>query len=111
MIAFVRERSTQGRAPIRDALTAAGPRVNVTSGSSGVLDDGDEADRRPDNGRWISYADVRVNPQETSVQVPEGGCTCPATGTSCWSGDREHHGWWLRMTAGERWAKCSSPDA
>jgi len=43
--------------------------VIAVSGSGGVLDDGDEAERRPDSGRWISYADVWVNAQVTAVQV------------------------------------------
>ena len=55
----------------REAVTAADPRVIVVSGSGGVLDGGDEPDRRPDNGRWISYADVRVNAQVTSVRVSD----------------------------------------
>ena len=53
----------------RDTVTGADPQVIVVSGSGGVLDGRDEPDRRPVSGRWISYADVRVNAQVTSVQV------------------------------------------
>jgi hypothetical protein len=52
-----------------DAATGAGPQVIAVSGSGGVLDGGDETDRR--SGRWISYADVRVNAEVTSAQVAE----------------------------------------
>jgi hypothetical protein len=55
----------------RQAVTGADPGVIAVSGSGGVLDGGDEADRRPGSGRWISYADVLVNAQVTSVQVSE----------------------------------------
>jgi hypothetical protein len=53
----------------RGAVTGADPKVIVVSASGGVLDDGDEADWQPDGGRWISYADVRVSAQVTSVQI------------------------------------------
>jgi hypothetical protein len=55
----------------RDAVTGADPQVIIVNGSGGVLDDGDEPDRRPDHGRWINYADVWVNAQVTSVQVSD----------------------------------------
>ena len=55
----------------RDAVTRADPQVIVVNGSGGVHDDGGEAERRPGSGRWISYADVRVNAQVTSVQVSD----------------------------------------
>lgn len=53
----------------RDAVTGADPQVIAVNCSGGVLDGCDEPDRWPDSGRWISYADVRVNAQVTSVQV------------------------------------------
>jgi len=53
----------------RDAVTSADPQVIIVNGSGGVRDGGDEPDRRPDSGRWINYADVRVNAQVTSVEV------------------------------------------
>jgi hypothetical protein len=53
----------------RDVVTGADPQVIAVNGRGGVLDGGDEPDRRPDNGRWVSHADVRVNAQVTSVQV------------------------------------------
>lgn len=53
----------------RDTVTGADPKVIAVNGSGGVLDDCDVADRRRDSGRWISYADVRVNAQVTSVQA------------------------------------------
>ena len=53
----------------RDRVTSADPQIIAVGGSGGVLDGGDQTDRRPDSGRWISYADVRVNAQVTSVQV------------------------------------------
>lgn len=55
----------------RDAVAGADPQVIVVGGSGGVLDDGYTVDRRPGSGRWISYADVRVNAQVASVQVSE----------------------------------------
>jgi hypothetical protein len=55
----------------RKAVTGAGAQVIAVSGSGGVLDDRDETRRRPGSGRWISYADVRVSAQVTSVRVAE----------------------------------------
>lgn len=72
----------------RDAVTGADPQVIVINGSGGVLDDGDEPDRRPDSGRWISYADVWVNAQVTSVQVSDRWLSVPWHGhvLLVWSG-------------------------
>jgi hypothetical protein len=53
----------------RQALTGADPGVIVVNGTGGVLDDRGDVDRRPDRGRWINYAEVRVNADVTSVQV------------------------------------------
>ena len=61
----------------RDTVTGADPQIMVVNGSGGVLDDGDEPDRRPDRGRWISHADVRVNAQVTSVQVCDRWLSVP----------------------------------
>ena len=55
----------------RDRVTSADPQIIAVGDSGGVLDGGDETHRRPDSGRWISYADVRVNAQVTSVRVAE----------------------------------------
>jgi hypothetical protein len=52
-----------------DAMECGNAEVIVVSGRGGVLDDNDQTDPRPGTGRWISYADVRVNAQVTSVQV------------------------------------------
>ena len=77
-----------------------------------MLDDGDEAVRRPGSGRWINYADVRVNAQVASVQVSDRWLRVPWHGhVLLVSSTVNHRGWWLRMTAGERWVKRSSPDA
>jgi hypothetical protein len=53
----------------RDAVTGADPQVIVVNGIGGVLDHDDDPDGRPDGGRWISYADVRVNAQVMSARV------------------------------------------
>jgi hypothetical protein len=50
-------------------VTAADPQVIAVAGSGGVRDGGDDPDRWPDGGRWISYADVRVSARVTSVQL------------------------------------------
>lgn len=53
-----------------------------------MLDDGDEAVRRPGSGRWINYADVRVNAQVASVQVSDRWLRVPWHGhvLLVWSG-------------------------
>jgi len=72
----------------RGAVAGADPRIMVVSGSGGVLDGGDEPGRRSGSGRWISYADLRVNAQVTSVQVAERQLRVPWHGhvLLVWSG-------------------------
>ena len=54
-----------------DVVTGADPRAIVVNGGGGVLDDGDGTARRGRRGRWISYAETRVNAQVASVQVAD----------------------------------------
>ena len=54
-----------------DAMAGADPWAIVVNGSGGVLDDSDGTVRRGRSGRWISYAEVRVNAQVASVQVAD----------------------------------------
>ncbi len=54
-----------------DAVTGTDPSVIAVSGSGGTRDGGDDPDRQPDYGRWISYADVRVSAQVTYVQLSD----------------------------------------
>jgi hypothetical protein len=72
----------------RSVVTGADPQIIVVSGSGCVLDGGDEPGRRPKSGRWISYADVRVNARVTSVQVSERRLRVPWHGhvLLVWSG-------------------------
>ncbi|MEO6859308.1 MAG: hypothetical protein ABI323_12115 [Solirubrobacteraceae bacterium] len=72
----------------RDAVTGADPQVMAVNGSGGVHDDGGEADRRADGGRWISYAGVRVSAPVTSVQVSDRWLRVPWHGhvLLVWSG-------------------------
>ncbi len=72
----------------RDATNGGDPRVIVVKGSGGVLDDGDQADARPGSGRWISYADVWVNAQVTSVHFCDRSLRVPWHGhvVLVWSG-------------------------
>jgi hypothetical protein len=53
----------------RDAVTGADPQVIVVSGGGRVRDDRGKDHLRPDSEQWISYTDVRVNAQVTSVRV------------------------------------------
>jgi len=43
----------------------------AVTGSGGASDGGDGTGRWPQSKRWISYAELRVNAQVTSVQVAE----------------------------------------
>lgn len=72
----------------RNAVRSSEPQVIIVSGGGGVLDGGDEPGRRPDSGRWVSYADVRVNAQVTSVQVCDRWLRVPWHGhvPVVWSG-------------------------
>jgi hypothetical protein len=60
----------------------------TVSGSGGVSDDGDGTGRWPQSERWISYAELRVNAQVTSVQVAERLLVVPWHGhvLVVWSG-------------------------
>jgi hypothetical protein len=72
----------------RDAVTGADPQIIAVNGMGGVLDGCDEPDGRPDNGRWISHADVRVNALVRSVQVSGRWLSVPWHGhvVLVWSG-------------------------
>jgi hypothetical protein len=66
----------------------ADPRVMAVSGSGGVSDDGGWTGRWPQSKRWISYAELRVNAQVTSVQAAERLLVVPWHGhvLVVWSG-------------------------
>jgi hypothetical protein len=68
--------------------TGVDPQVMALSGSGGVLDDGDGPAGWPQSKRWISYADLRVNAQVTSVQAAERLLVVPWHGhvVVVWSG-------------------------
>jgi hypothetical protein len=70
----------------------ADPRVMAVSGSGGS-DDGDGTGRWPQSRRWISYAELRVNAQVTSVQVAERLLVVPWHGhvLVVWSGRQPPH--------------------
>lgn len=72
------------------AVLGADPRVMAVSGSGGVFDDGGGTGRSSQSERWISYAELRVNAQVTSVQVAERLLVVPWHGhvVVVWSGRR-----------------------
>ena len=57
------------------AVVKADPRVLSVEGCGGVHDHRGKADRWPWSGRWISYAEVRVNAQVMTIRT--GGRLVP----------------------------------
>ncbi len=54
--------------PLDSAVVDADPKVLSVEGCGGVHDDLAGADRWPWSGRWINYAEVRVNAQVVSIR-------------------------------------------
>ena len=70
-------------------MTGADPQAIVVNGIGDVLDHGDEPDRRPDNARWISYADMRANAPRLDAAIRRGDTGCaPAPPLRGLSGQR-----------------------
>lgn len=75
---------------VGDAALGAKQRVMAVSGGGGVLDGGDGTDSWSREGGWISYAELRVSAQVTSVQVGDRLLPVPWHGhvVVVWSGER-----------------------